>query len=50
MGRAAGAVGGDNYGRRYVFEEGKVVISLGYSVSVYEEGLTASQLSKAVSS
>lgn len=49
MGKAAGAVGGDNYGRRYVFEQGKVVIALGYSVSIYEEGLTAAQLSKSVS-
>ncbi|GAA5829150.1 hypothetical protein JCM3766R1_000995 [Sporobolomyces carnicolor] len=44
VGKAAKAVGGDNWGRRYVFEEGKVVVSLGYSVVIEKDPLTLAQL------
>lgn len=48
VGEAAKAVGGDNWGKRYMFEQAKVVVSLGYSVVVHaqpvsEEGLAKSE-------
>ncbi|GAA6058934.1 hypothetical protein JCM10212_002886 [Sporobolomyces blumeae] len=46
VGKAAKAIGGDNWGRRYVFEEGKLLVSLGYSVTVEKEPLTQDQLDK----
>lgn len=50
VGKAAKAIGGDNWGRRYVFEEGKVVINLGYSVVVEKDPLTQGQLDQSVRS
>lgn len=50
VGRAAKSVGGDNWGRRFVFDDGKVVLVLGYSVSVYATSLTDRVLSASVSS
>ncbi|KAK4696583.1 hypothetical protein P7C70_g8353, partial [Phenoliferia sp. Uapishka_3] len=44
VGKASKAVGGDNWGRRYVFEDGKVVVSLGYSVTVHASALSESDL------
>ncbi|GAA5823926.1 hypothetical protein JCM5353_007339 [Sporobolomyces roseus] len=44
VGKAAKAIGGDNWGRRYVFEEGKVVVILGYSVVIEKDPLTQGQL------
>ncbi|GAA5935472.1 uncharacterized protein JCM15063_001047 [Sporobolomyces koalae] len=44
VGKAAKAVGGDNWGRRYTFENGKVVVSLGYSIVIEREPLTQDQL------
>jgi len=41
-------VGGDNWGRRYVFEDGKVVVNLGYSVVVEAKAVTKSDLAKSV--
>ena len=49
MGEAATRIGGDNFGRRYVFEQGEIVVTLGYSVSVYREALNATQLAQVVS-
>ncbi|SGZ31798.1 BQ5605_C042g12004 [Microbotryum silenes-dioicae] len=46
VGRAAKAVGGDNWGRRYVFEDGKVVVSLGYSISIEARALSESELNR----
>ncbi|GAA5844194.1 hypothetical protein JCM11251_006713 [Rhodosporidiobolus azoricus] len=46
VGKAAKAVGGDNWGRRYVFEEGKVVVNLGYSVVVEREPVAEDELAK----
>ena len=42
-------MGGDNWGRRYVFEDGKVVVNLGYSVVVEAKAVTKSDLAKSVS-
>lgn len=50
IGMASKLLGGDNFGRRYVFETGKVVISLGYSVVLYAQPVTPSMLAKTVSS
>ncbi|CEQ42010.1 SPOSA6832_03781, partial [Sporobolomyces salmonicolor] len=44
VGKAAQAVGGDNWGRRYVFEGGKVFVSLGYSITVAKEPVSESDL------
>ncbi|KAI9353538.1 hypothetical protein BDR26DRAFT_928818 [Obelidium mucronatum] len=38
LGEAAAAIGHQNFARRLVLEGGKVVVSLGYSVVVYEAG------------
>ncbi|GAA5976139.1 hypothetical protein JCM11641_003291 [Rhodosporidiobolus odoratus] len=46
VGKAAKAVGGDNWGRRYVFEGGKVVVALGYSVTVEGKALSGNDLAK----
>ncbi|BGO99555.1 Multifunctional methyltransferase subunit TRM112 [Rhodotorula toruloides] len=46
VGKAAKAVGGDNWGRRYVFEGGKVVVALGYSVTIEAKPLTQAELDK----
>ncbi|BGP41044.1 hypothetical protein JCM10449v2_005013 [Rhodotorula kratochvilovae] len=46
VGKAAKAVGGDNWGRRYVFEDGKVVVALGYSVTVEAKALSMDDLDK----
>lgn len=48
VGKAAKAVGGDNWGRRYVFEGGKVVVALGYSVTIEAKPLTQAELDKSV--
>ncbi|GAA5861264.1 hypothetical protein JCM1840_003134 [Sporobolomyces johnsonii] len=44
VGKAAQAVGGDNWGRRYVFEGGKAFVSLGYSITVAKEPVSESDL------
>lgn len=49
IGKAAKSIGGDNWGRRYVFEDGKVVVNLGYSVVVEAKAVTKSDLTKSVS-
>ncbi|GAA5955944.1 hypothetical protein JCM10213_000075 [Rhodosporidiobolus nylandii] len=46
VGKASRAVGGDNWGRRYVFEDGKVVVALGYSVTVEAKALSGDELDK----
>ncbi|GAA6002825.1 uncharacterized protein JCM10292_001320 [Rhodotorula paludigena] len=46
VGKAAQAVGGDNWGRRYVFEDGKVIVALGYSITVEATPLTFDELNK----
>lgn len=46
VGKAAMAVGGDNWGRRYIFEDGKVSVNLGYSVTVELKALTESELDR----
>ncbi|GAA6005934.1 hypothetical protein JCM10207_007280 [Rhodosporidiobolus poonsookiae] len=46
VGKAARAVGGDNWGRRYVFEDGKVVVALGYSVTVEAKPVSREDLDK----
>ncbi|GAA6043754.1 hypothetical protein JCM8097_006654 [Rhodosporidiobolus ruineniae] len=46
VGKAARGVGGDNWGRRYVFEEGKVVVALGYSVTVHAKAVPREELDK----
>lgn len=48
IGKAAKAIGGDNWGRRYVFEEGKVVVNLGYSIVIEKDPLTLAQLDQSV--
>lgn len=48
VGKAAKAVGGDNWGRRYVFEDGRVVVALGYSVTVEAKPLSMGDLDKSV--
>jgi hypothetical protein len=49
VGKASEAVGGDNFGRRYIFDEGRVVVVVGYSVTIYAVPLTVDDLSKSVS-
>ncbi|KAM0754798.1 hypothetical protein T439DRAFT_321844 [Meredithblackwellia eburnea MCA 4105] len=44
VGKASKAIGGDNWGRRYIFEDGKVVISLGYSIAVHANPVTEEEL------
>ncbi|BGP51738.1 hypothetical protein JCM10450v2_007688 [Rhodotorula kratochvilovae] len=44
LGRAARAVGGDNWARRYVFDEGRVVVALGYSITTYAKPLSKEEL------
>ncbi|GAA5937037.1 hypothetical protein JCM3775_001934 [Rhodotorula graminis] len=46
VGKAAKAVGGDNWGRRYVFEGGRVVVALGYSITVEAKPLALGDLAK----
>lgn len=46
VGKAGKAVGGDNWGRRYVFEEGKVVVNLGYSVVLHAKAVSEADLAK----
>ncbi|BGP56139.1 hypothetical protein JCM8202v2_003750 [Rhodotorula sphaerocarpa] len=46
VGKAAKAVGGDNWGRRYVFEAGRVVVALGYSVTIEAKPVTEDDLAK----
>ncbi|KAK4046471.1 hypothetical protein OIO90_006555 [Microbotryomycetes sp. JL221] len=46
VGKAAHAVNGDNWQRRYVFENGKVVVNLGYSVVLEAKAVTESELDK----
>lgn len=48
VGKAAKAVGGDNWGRRYLFEAGRVVVALGYSVTVEAKALTEEDAAKSV--
>jgi len=48
VGKAAKAVGGDNWGRRYVFEGGRVVVALGYSVTVWAQPMSLDDLAKSV--
>lgn len=50
VGRAAKAVGGDNWGRRSVWEGGKVVVSLGYSVVLHAVPVSREELGKSVRS
>jgi len=46
VGKAAKGVTGDNWGRRYVFEEGKVVVALGYSVTIHAKPVSKRDLDK----
>ncbi|GAA5968475.1 hypothetical protein JCM8115_006402 [Rhodotorula mucilaginosa] len=46
VGKAAKAVGGDNWGRRYLFEAGRVVVALGYSVTVEAKALKEEDAAK----
>lgn len=46
VGKAAKAVGGDNWGRRYLFEAGRVVVALGYSVAIEAKALTEEDAAK----
>ncbi|GAA5868713.1 hypothetical protein JCM3774_003633 [Rhodotorula dairenensis] len=46
IGKAAKAVGGDNWGRRYLFEAGRVVVSLGYSVTIEAKPLSEDDAAK----
>lgn len=46
IGRAAAGVGGDNWRRRFVFDNGRIVVVLGYSVTIYDQALTADDLSR----
>ena len=48
VGKAAKAVGGDNWGRRYLFEAGRVVVALGYSVTIEATALTEEDAAKSV--
>lgn len=48
VGKAAKAVGGDNWGRRYLFEAGRVVVALGYSVTIEAKALTEEDAAKSV--
>lgn len=48
LGKVALAIGGDNFGRRLVWEEGRVVVSLGYSIVVHWKKLDEEALDKLV--
>lgn len=48
--KAAAFLGGDNMFRRLVFGDGKWLVTLGYSVTIFEERLTKEVMSKMVSS
>ena len=48
LGRAAVGVGGDNWGRRYAFDGGKVVVVLGYSVTIYDQPVSKSDMTQTV--
>lgn len=48
VGKAARAVGGDNWMRRYVFDGGKVVVSLGYSVVIHATPVEHKELAASV--
>lgn len=46
VGKIAKLIGGDNFGRRFVFEDGKVVVNLGYSITIEATPLTPEDLKK----
>ena len=46
--QASEAVGGRNFLRRWVFDEGRVTWSVGYSVIVHREALTRDDLERTV--
>ncbi|GAA5988113.1 hypothetical protein JCM10908_002067 [Rhodotorula pacifica] len=46
VGKAAKAVGGDNWGRRYIFDAGRVVVALGYTVTIEAKPVTEDDLAK----
>lgn len=48
VGRAAKSVGGDNWGRRYVFGDGNIVVVIGYSVTVYQVPMTKGTMAQSV--
>lgn len=48
VGKAAGLLGGDNWGRRYLFEGGRIAIHLGYSIVVESIPLTIQDLGQSV--
>ena len=48
--KAASLIGGDNFGRRCVFNSGAMVVHLGYSVVSYPRKITRQELSKTVRS
>lgn len=48
VGKAAKSVGGDNWGRRYVFDGGKVVVNLGYTVVLEAKALMQEDLDRSV--
>lgn len=45
---SAKLIGGTNFARRYIMDEGKMLISLGYAVVLYREVLDEEKLSKSV--
>lgn len=49
VGKAATAIGGDNWGRRYIFEDGKVMVTLGYSVTIHLTPLSETDVTRSVS-
>jgi len=39
-------LGGDNLFRRYIFDDGKTLLTMGYSVTMYDHPLTSDDLTK----
>lgn len=46
MTAAAGAVGGPNFLRRWVFDDGAVTLSLGYAITVHKQALSDDELGR----
>jgi len=46
IGRSVRFLGGDNLFRRYIFDDGRTLLTSGYSISLFDQPLTADDLTK----
>jgi hypothetical protein len=48
LGKVAKAIGGENFARRYIFDQGRTLVSLGYSVTVHSYPLSEGDYDRVV--